>query len=403
MSVARDGSCAHSDGGFDGRSLLSEQTTLLQESTAGEINFIHFLKLRLSAQQRATAQRNYWQRAQREATGSVNANTTRAHGRDGIHTPAAPISTTSAGRESVTSSNLASGRRDWNATGRMEGAPFSMYGAERVMLERSSTSLSTLSKQDALASATPHSALPPPTVYQHSFEDLPAAASKRRVAPASEVMDFGAAPTAESSEGGSSSHRRPSGALAEEDAYMSAPLITSSVSIAAAAAIDERPAMACGKPHVPADVDEMKDVELEPCPHCGRTFAPARLERHVTTCQRQTSASLKTKGELRSSKVVSSRRKGDRAASDNGAAASATATAAIGGTASGGPQRWPNDAANKPEKWRKQSARLRSAMAGASLAEDDDRVPCPSCGRRFADHVAERHISICKSKSGRLA
>ncbi|TPP50871.1 zinc-finger of a C2HC-type family protein [Leishmania donovani] len=344
MSATRDGPRSHSDGGFDGRSLLSEQTKLLRESTPADINFIQFLKLRLSAQQRATAQRNYWQRVQREAADSMNPNTARWQGRGGIPASAAPISTAAASS--------------------VEGASFSTYDAEHVILEHSTTSFGTLPRQDALMRATSHGAVTPPTVHQHSFEDLPAAVLKRRGAPASELTDFVAVSTTEPSEDGNSSQRRPSGPLPEEDAYVLAPFSTSSYSAAAAAAIDERPAMACGKPQVPVDVDEMKDVELEPCPHCGRTFAPARLERHVATCERHKNTLPKTKGDMKSGRARS---------------------------------------AFKPEKWRKQSAQLRNAMAGASVAVDDDRVPCPSCGRHFSDDVAARHIPICKSKGGRAA
>ncbi|CAG9577757.1 hypothetical protein LMJF_29_0290 [Leishmania major strain Friedlin] len=404
MSATRDGSRSHSDGGFDGRSLLSEQTKLLRESTPADINFIQFLKLRLSAQQRATAQRNYWQRVQREAADSMNANTAHRQGRGGISASVAPVSTSAAGRESEASSNhIGSGRRNWHAAGSAEGASFSTYDAEHMMLEHSTASFGTLSKQDAFTRATSHGAVPPPTVHQHSFEDLRAAVLKRRSTPASELTDFVAVSTAELSEDGNSSQRRPSGPLQEEDAYALAPFIASSYSAAAAAAIDERPAMACGKPQVPVDVDEMKDVALEPCPHCGRTFAPARLERHVVTCERHRNTLPKTKGDMKSCRAFSSRKKPDRTAGGDGAAASAAATANTAGAAPGGPLRWSTDTAIKPEKWRKQSAQLRNAMAGASVAVDDDRVLCPSCGRHFSDDVAARHIPICKSKGGRAA
>ncbi|CBZ24004.1 uncharacterized protein [Leishmania mexicana MHOM/GT/2001/U1103] len=382
MSSTRDGSRLHSDGPFDGRSLLLEQTKLLRESSPADINFIQFLKLRLSAQQRATAQRNYWQRVQREAADSMNSNMARRKVRGGIPAPAEAISTA--------------------ASGSVERAPFNAYDAEHVMLENSTTSFDTFSKLDAVMRATSHGAVQPPTVYRH-FEGQPSAVLKRRGAPASEFTDFAAVATAEPSEDGNSSQRRPSGPPLEEDSYVLAPFTASNYSAAAAAAIDERPAMACGKPQVPVDVDEMKDVELEPCPHCGRTFAPARLERHVTTCERHKSTLPKTKGDMKSARALTGRKKPDRTAGGDSAAASAAATASTAGAAPGEPQRWSTDTIFKPEKWRKQSAQLRNAMAGASVAVDDDRVPCPSCGRHFSDDVAVRHIPMCKSKGSRVA
>lgn len=76
-------------------------------------------------------------------------------------------------------------------------------------------------------------------------------------------------------------------------------------------------------------------------------------------------------------------------------------------------------------KWQKQSEQLRAAMArnrkikeaqergqnildvdfGPEAEADDDRVPCPHCGRKFAALTAERHIPHCantRAKPGML-
>lgn len=79
--------------------------------------------------------------------------------------------------------------------------------------------------------------------------------------------------------------------------------------------------------------------------------------------------------------------------------------------------------AQKVPKWKQQSAQLRAAMAANRQVVDakaqgkdlrslppapsmpDDRVPCPHCGRKFAELAAERHIPRCKdimAKPGRL-
>ncbi|KAG5473689.1 hypothetical protein LSCM1_04316 [Leishmania martiniquensis] len=413
MTATRDRARLHSDGGFDGRLLLSEQTKLLLESTPADINCIQFLKLRLSAQQRATAQRNYWQRVQREGADSVNSSMPRSQGQGGILASGSSISAPVDG-SGVSASAIRGGeaslthagddRRSWRATGSVDGASVSTCDAERAMPEHSTMSLPNLSKHDTAVWSAPYSSASPSTMHQHFVEDMPAAVWKRRGTSSPEAADLVAAPTAESSEDGSSSQRRPSCPLPEEDVYVVAPLTANDYSAAAAAAIDERPATACGKPQVPPGVDEMEDVPLEPCPHCGRTFAPGPLQRHVTTCERQKGAALKMKSEVKGSKVASARKKPVRSATaGDPAAASVAASAGAAGPALGGSQCWPSDAALKPEKWRKQSARLRNAMAGASLTVADDRVQCPSCGRRFSDDVAERHIPICKSKGIRGA
>ncbi|AIN99979.1 hypothetical protein LPMP_290290 [Leishmania panamensis] len=383
MAGTRDRARLHSDGGFDGRVLLSEQTKLLLESTPADINFIHFLKLRLSAQQRATAQRNYWQRVQREGTDSMSANMACSQSQGGIRAPAGSISTASVGR------------RNWRTAGSVEDASVITYDAEPT-----ATTLSALSKADALMWAAPHGSALPWTAHSPTFEDMPAAVSVRRGAPAPEVTELVVVSAADPSEDGENSQRRISCPLPEEDVYAVAPFVTTYNSAAAVAVIDERPAMACGKPQVPVDVDEMKDVPLEPCPHCGRTFALGRLQRHVTTCERHKDAILKVRSDEKSRGVLSVIKKQDRTAGGGGAVASTTKAA---GAAPGGPKRRSSEAAPKPEKWRKQSAQLRNAMAGGSVVADDDRVPCPSCGRRFSDDVMERHIPICKSRSSRVA
>jgi len=61
-----------------------------------------------------------------------------------------------------------------------------------------------------------------------------------------------------------------------------------------------------------------------------------------------------------------------------------------------------------PPKWERESANLRDAMKAGNAAqrrggpqpvapkdENDGRVPCPHCNRRFHPDVAERHVKVC--------
>lgn len=77
----------------------------------------------------------------------------------------------------------------------------------------------------------------------------------------------------------------------------------------------------------------------------------------------------------------------------------------------------------KKAKWKQQSDQLRAAMKAsreiaeaqkrgedvsklkfvATAEEDDDRVACPHCGRKFAEKAAERHIPHCKESMARKA
>lgn len=45
---------------------------------------------------------------------------------------------------------------------------------------------------------------------------------------------------------------------------------------------------------------------------------------------------------------------------------------------------------------KKRGEDITSVKFVATAEEDDDRVPCPHCGRKFAEKAAERHIPHCK-------
>jgi len=148
-----------------------------------------------------------------------------------------------------------------------------------------------------------------------------------------------------------------------------------------------------GQPH--------PNIERVACAQCGRKFAPAALARHTKIC----------------AKVFCQKRKAFKAQTvDDEArkAARGTDQAAV-----------EKELARKRElakkKWKAQSSMLRNAVrtskqieealaAGKSLKDipqmpsipvEDDRVPCPHCGRKFAEETAKRHIPKCQNMKAR--
>ncbi|KAK7197642.1 zinc-finger of a C2HC-type [Novymonas esmeraldas] len=399
MAATRERARPHGDGGFNGEALLSEQTELLLESTPADINFLQFLRLRLNAQQRATAQRNYWQRVHRDDVESVGSGAMRSRGHSILLASASVNANDSNGD---VGDNHSSTRPRTAGASR---ASLSAADGEDTAAESSISSYTAAAavKRDALlrvGSHKPLTPLPTSAVQRHSFDDVPASVSERRGtdvsveferdSPMPEATELAATSTTDGSDDGDRSSQRPtSRPPPDEDVYVVPAFATSGSSVTTAPIADERLAMASGKPQVPVGADELRDVVLEPCPHCSRTFAPGRLQRHAALCgrQQQTTAT-KARGDGKDSKASSGRKKTDRTAS----------------TASGGPSHRSADAAVKTEQWRRQSAQLRNAMAGVgATADNDDRVPCPSCNRRFSGDAAARHIPSCAARSHRTA
>ncbi|KAG5490529.1 hypothetical protein JKF63_00649 [Porcisia hertigi] len=331
MTATRDRGRAHSDAGFDGPTLLSEQTALLLDSSPAEINFIYFLKLRLSAQQRSTAQRNYWRRVHQKETDVVKPNMTGGQIRGGVVASTAQTSTavddsgileaSVSGAETFPYHGGGAGR-NWHISGSAESTFASAHDALRAGSEYLNTPLGGPSSRETLTLETPQGFAPHLTAHQRSFEVTPSAVSNRRCTPTPEATEFAFLSAGESSDGGVGHRRIAFGPPPREDVHLRLLSTTSSYNATAAAAIDERPAMACGKPQVPMGVDEMKDVVLVPCPHCGRTFAPSRLERHAIACERH-KGTVQKMSEVRNTKGLSGLKRSGRTA----AAPTATDTA----------------------------------------------------------------------------
>ncbi|KAL1530948.1 hypothetical protein AB1Y20_001839 [Prymnesium parvum] len=133
-------------------------------------------------------------------------------------------------------------------------------------------------------------------------------------------------------------------------------------------------------------------VELASCEHCQRKFAAGRLAVHRKVCAAAKPARRKVfdaqlarwaqTGAEEALKFIALSKRADAAGTEQQAA--------------------------QTHKWRRQSALLRqialanrSKGAGAEpqkapFEEEDDRIPCSHCGRRFAPVAHERHVLKCK-------
>eukprot|EP00659_Diplonema_papillatum_P005473 gene5473-8334_t len=150
-----------------------------------------------------------------------------------------------------------------------------------------------------------------------------------------------------------------------------------------------------------------ENEEREACGECGRLFAVDRVAKHEEICKKSAAKS-------RQRAAVLQAKRGSRPAEQPKAG---------GGDADGGagePKRTPRKNATS---WRHQTSALREGLrngrkpaatppnpandgnannkAGVAVKKVDDRVPCPYCGRRFAERSAQRHIPVCAGVDAR--
>ena len=148
--------------------------------------------------------------------------------------------------------------------------------------------------------------------------------------------------------------------------------------------------------------DPFPVVSTFPCPQCGRSFNESALAKHVAkaVCQR-----------TRRPFDVKAQRLGEVVAE----------LARVQTTSAGDGRSGRGKKEEKVSKWRQERARLQEAIQAGKAIEQalkegksltsipvavsslpDDRVQCPHCLRKFAEHSADRHIPHCKNRNARL-
>jgi endogenous inhibitor of DNA gyrase (YacG/DUF329 family) len=147
----------------------------------------------------------------------------------------------------------------------------------------------------------------------------------------------------------------------------------------------------------------------EECPTCGRTFRISVLPRHEALCRKQSNKPRKVFN-MRDQRLdgVEGINEVQRAAPAKGRGGGRDAAATSAGAAKGKLPKWKVQheqfqAAMRAVRQQNEAAAGGGGFGSGALApppapmpaEYDDRVPCPHCGRKFAEDVAARHIPKC--------
>jgi DNA-directed RNA polymerase subunit RPC12/RpoP len=132
--------------------------------------------------------------------------------------------------------------------------------------------------------------------------------------------------------------------------------------------------------------EEEEEVDLEPCQICGRQFRADIIARHMSNCQKQSNKKVKKfKVSVIPDELQADVKKAQREA------------AMIARTQ-------PKPKPTKMPKWKLEHeqfmAILKANKTGAIVPTNpdlDNRVECPTCGRKFNETAADRHIPKCGS------
>ena len=148
-------------------------------------------------------------------------------------------------------------------------------------------------------------------------------------------------------------------------------------------------------PPPPPEEDEGDDGDRRECAYCGRKFAADRIEKHEAVCARAASRKVK---------VFDSKKQRTQG----------TEAAQFARNPSKDPPKKPQSnfraqheklveslrAARKYQAYEKAKEEGRAVGPPPEMPkyepEDDDRVSCPYCGRKFGEEAAKRHITVCE-------
>jgi hypothetical protein len=164
--------------------------------------------------------------------------------------------------------------------------------------------------------------------------------------------------------------------------------------------LDTRIAKAAHTPNFASEVDDhgipaIARVVRESCRFCQRQFAVDRLSKHMVVCQQSIEKEKSRKvADLRAKRVEALYAENHAEGDAPDVVRKLEAEERLG-SSTGSQQK-------STAKWRIESAQFQRAMKGDATAAqpppEDDRVPCPYCGRKFSENAAERHIPKCGSK-----
>ncbi|GET85817.1 hypothetical protein, conserved [Leishmania tarentolae] len=176
------------------------------------------------------------------------------------------------------------------------------------------------------------------------------------------------------------------------------------------------PVLAGGNDAIAAEAAAAEQEPMQECRTCGRRFRVSVILRHEGLCRNQANKPRKVFN-MREQRLcgVEGIKEVQRAVARSGGGGGGRGGGGGGGRG-GGSDAAAGAAKGKLPKWKVQHEQFQAAMravrqqqqAGCGFGtgqlapppapipeEYDDRVPCPHCGRKFAQEVAARHIPKC--------
>ncbi|CBZ23442.1 conserved hypothetical protein [Leishmania mexicana MHOM/GT/2001/U1103] len=177
------------------------------------------------------------------------------------------------------------------------------------------------------------------------------------------------------------------------------------------------PTSISGNDAIAAEAAAAAQEPMQECRTCGRGFRISVVVRHEALCRNQANKPRKVFN-MREQRLdgVEGIKEVQRTVARSGGVGGGRGVGGGGGRGGGGDAAAAGAAKGKLPKWKVQHEQFQAAMravrqqkeAGGGFGsgrlapppapipeEYDDRVPCPHCGRKFAQEVAARHIPKC--------